>query len=108
MTVQESVYVGQCREVVPTYFRGYKGLFAVDFFRLSVYNGKWKGEMRMSKTNDYKKIIKAVEKDGWYLIRDNGHKQYKHPVKKGKVTIPHNITKNIVKSVCKQAGLKIV
>ena len=61
----------------------------------------------MSKTNDYKKIIKAVEKDGWYLIRDNGHKQYKHPIKKGKVTIPHVITKNIVKSVAKQAGLKL-
>lgn len=40
MTVQGSVYVGQCREVVPTYFQGYKGLFVIEFFWLFVYNGK--------------------------------------------------------------------
>lgn len=59
----------------------------------------------MSKTGDYKNIIKTIEADGWYLIRDNGHKQFKHPFKKGKVTIPHRITKNIELSVLKQAGI---
>lgn len=59
----------------------------------------------MSKTSEYKALIKIVEKDGWYLIRDNGHKQYRHPIKKGKVTIPHDITRNIKMSVLKQAGL---
>ena len=32
--------------------------------------------------------IKAIEKDGWYLVRQKGsHKQYKHPFKRGLVTI---------------------
>ena len=33
-------------------------------------------------------IIKIIEKDGWYLVRQKGsHKQYKHPLKKGLVTV---------------------
>ena len=33
-------------------------------------------------------VIKMIEKDGWFLVRQKGsHKQYKHPVKKGLVTI---------------------
>ena len=33
-------------------------------------------------------VIKIIENEGWYLIRQKGsHKQYKHPVKKGLVTI---------------------
>jgi len=35
-----------------------------------------------------KKVIKLVEKDGWYLARTTGsHRHYKHPVKKGIVII---------------------
>ena len=59
----------------------------------------------MSKTSEYKRLIKTVQADGWRLIRDNGHKQFVHPIKKGKVTIPHRITKNIEISVLKQAGI---
>ncbi|MCY3661027.1 MAG: type II toxin-antitoxin system HicA family toxin, partial [Caldilineaceae bacterium] len=33
--------------------------------------------------------IRMVEQDGWYHLRTKGsHRQYGHPVKKGKVTIP--------------------
>jgi predicted RNA binding protein YcfA (HicA-like mRNA interferase family) len=33
-------------------------------------------------------VVKMIEKDGWFLVRQKGsHKQYKHPVKKGLVTI---------------------
>jgi predicted RNA binding protein YcfA (HicA-like mRNA interferase family) len=33
-------------------------------------------------------IIKMIESDGWYLAVTKGsHKQYKHPSKKGRVTI---------------------
>ncbi|MDD5343139.1 MAG: type II toxin-antitoxin system HicA family toxin, partial [Smithella sp.] len=33
-------------------------------------------------------IIKLIEKDGWYKVRQKGsHKQFKHPIKKGLVTI---------------------
>lgn len=35
-----------------------------------------------------KKVIKIIQKDGWYKINQVGsHRQYKHPVKKGRVTI---------------------
>ena len=35
-----------------------------------------------------KEVIKLIEEDGWYLSRQKGsHKQYKHPLKKGLVTV---------------------
>lgn len=34
-------------------------------------------------------IIKLLEADGWYLAKTRGsHRQYKHPAKPGKVTVP--------------------
>ena len=60
----------------------------------------------MSKKTLLKSLIKTVEADGWYLVKNNGHKQFKHPTKPGKVTIPHDITKNIELSVYKQAGIE--
>ena len=36
------------------------------------------------------KIIKQIEDDGWYLVNVVGsHHQFKHPTKKGRVTVPH-------------------
>ena len=33
-------------------------------------------------------VIKLVEADGWYMISIKGdHRQYKHPIKRGRVTI---------------------
>ena len=33
-------------------------------------------------------VIKLVEADGWYHVETKGyHRQYKHPVKKGRTTI---------------------
>lgn len=35
-----------------------------------------------------KEVIKIIESDGWYLVRQKGsHRQYKHNLKKGLVTI---------------------
>lgn len=57
----------------------------------------------------FKELERKLLNDGWYLLNAKGsHHQYKHPAKKGKVTIPyHNgdIHIDIVKSVLKQAGL---
>lgn len=54
-----------------------------------------------------KGLVKMVEEDGWYLARiSGGHWQYKHPTKRGLVTIPLKVSKNIELSVMKQAGLK--
>ena len=58
-----------------------------------------------------RKVIKLIEDDGWYLARTKGdHRQYKHPVKKGLVTISgklsDDVSKGTLSSILKQAGLK--
>ena len=59
----------------------------------------------------FKDIIRKIEQDGWYLVAQNGsHKQYKHPTKKGRVTIAaHKLSDDVSlkteKSILKQAGL---
>ena len=56
-------------------------------------------------------VIKLIEKDGWNLIRQKGsHKQYKHPIKKGFVTIAaHRLSDDIapgtLNSILKQAQI---
>lgn len=57
-----------------------------------------------------KEIIKIIESDGWFLSRTKGdHRQYKHPTKKGKVTVPGKLSDdldpNTAKSILIQAGL---
>ncbi|TID17651.1 hypothetical protein JO83_09540 [Avibacterium paragallinarum] len=55
-------------------------------------------------------LIKQAEKDGWVLVSVKGsHHQFKHPTKKGRVTIPHpkkDLHIKTVNSILKQAGLK--
>ncbi|MEQ8552336.1 MAG: type II toxin-antitoxin system HicA family toxin [Cyclobacteriaceae bacterium] len=57
-----------------------------------------------------KEIIKLIQKDGWYQVRQKGsHIQFKHPEKKGLVTVPYpksDLAKGTVNSILKQAGLK--
>jgi len=37
-------------------------------------------------------IIRALQADGWYEVAQKGsHKQFKHPTKKGRVTVPHPV-----------------
>ena len=56
-------------------------------------------------------VIKIIEKDGWYIVRQKGsHKQYKHPIKKGLVTIAaHKLSDEIatgtLNSIFKQAQI---
>ncbi|BBU19156.1 addiction module toxin, HicA family protein [Acinetobacter sp. BEC1-S18-ESBL-01] len=54
-------------------------------------------------------LIKMIEADGWYEVRVTGsHHHFKHPTKKGLVTIPHpkkDLPSGTVKSILKQAGL---
>lgn len=55
-----------------------------------------------------RQMIKIIEADGWKLDRVRGsHHQYKHPTKKGTVTIPHPRQElgHLEKSIRKQAGL---
>jgi predicted RNA binding protein YcfA (HicA-like mRNA interferase family) len=59
---------------------------------------------------DSRALIKALKKNGWYEVNQVGsHKQFKHPEKKGRVTVPHpkrDIPKGTLKSIEKQAGIK--
>ncbi|HCV82333.1 MAG: type II toxin-antitoxin system HicA family toxin [Zunongwangia sp.] len=54
-------------------------------------------------------LIRLVESDGWYKVRTKGsHHHFKHPSKRGIVTIPHpkkDVPIGTVKSILKQAGL---
>ena len=57
-----------------------------------------------------REIIKIIEADGWCRIKaKGGHRQYKHPVKPGRVTVPGQmraeLDKKTEKSILKQAGL---
>lgn len=60
----------------------------------------------------YKDLIKIIEQDGWRLVSQKGsHRQYRHPTKKGRVTIaPHKMSDDVnlktENSILKQAGLK--
>ena len=56
-------------------------------------------------------MIKLIEEDGWYLDRTRGsHRQYKHPIKPGRVTIAGKPSDDLApgtrNSIMKQAGLK--
>jgi len=58
-------------------------------------------------------IIKLIEADGWYIVVTKGsHRQYKHPRKKGRVTIAGHLSDDLapgtLNSVLKQARLKEV
>ncbi|MFH1353359.1 MAG: type II toxin-antitoxin system HicA family toxin [bacterium] len=58
-----------------------------------------------------RKVIKIIEVDGWYLVRTKGsHRQYKHPVKSGRITIAghlnHYLAPGTLNSIFKQAQLK--
>jgi predicted RNA binding protein YcfA (HicA-like mRNA interferase family) len=56
-------------------------------------------------------VIKLLEEDGWSLVRTRGsHRQYKHPLKTGLVTVAGRLGDDLacgtLHSVLKQAGLK--
>ncbi len=56
-------------------------------------------------------VVRKLEADGWFAVAQKGsHKQFKHPTKMGKVTVPIHKGKDIptgtLKSIFKQAGWK--
>lgn len=57
-----------------------------------------------------REVIKLIEAHGWVLMRIRGsHRQYKHPVRPGVVTIPGKLSRDLPpgleRSILKQAGL---
>jgi predicted RNA binding protein YcfA (HicA-like mRNA interferase family) len=56
-------------------------------------------------------IIKLIEEDGWRFATQKGsHRQYKHPVKLGRVTVPghpaDDLHPRLERSIKRQAQLK--
>jgi predicted RNA binding protein YcfA (HicA-like mRNA interferase family) len=56
-------------------------------------------------------IIRAIEADGWNLVRINGsHHHFRHPTKPGTVTMPHprkDVPIGTLKSIERQSGVKL-
>ncbi len=56
-------------------------------------------------------VVKRLAEDGWYLARQEGsHRQFKHPVKSGTVTLAGHPSDTLrpgtYKSILRQAGLE--
>jgi len=60
---------------------------------------------------DSKTVIKRLKGDGWRQFAQKGsHVHFKHPEKKGKVTVPHpkkDLPRGTLKSIEEQAGIKL-
>lgn len=61
------------------------------------------------KSYSSREVINALKKDGWYLVNTVGsHQQFKHPTKKGRVTVKHpdkDIPRKTLDSIERQSGL---
>jgi predicted RNA binding protein YcfA (HicA-like mRNA interferase family) len=58
-----------------------------------------------------REVIRLLEKDGWVQVSQKGsHRQFKHPTKPGKVTVPGKMSDDLpagtYKSILRQAGLE--
>jgi len=56
-------------------------------------------------------VLRLLQEDGWWLVAARGsHRQFKHPTKPGRVTVPgkpsDDLAPGTFNSVLKQAGLK--
>ena len=56
-------------------------------------------------------VLRLLNDDGWYLVVTEGsHRQYKHPTKKGRVTVPGKPNDDLpigtLNSILRQAGSK--
>ncbi|NEX20425.1 type II toxin-antitoxin system HicA family toxin [Thiorhodococcus mannitoliphagus] len=54
-------------------------------------------------------ILSRLKEDGWYLVATKGsHRQFKHPTKPGRVTVPGKPSDDVApgtrNSIFKQAG----
>ena len=56
-------------------------------------------------------LLRVLHEDDWYLVAIHGsHRQFKHPTKRGRVTVAgkprDDLAPGTVKSILKQSGLK--
>jgi predicted RNA binding protein YcfA (HicA-like mRNA interferase family) len=64
----------------------------------------------VKKTYSSREIIAILRKGGWVEVAQEGsHKQFKHPSKPGRITVPHperTVKKGTAHSVFKAAGIR--
>ena len=69
-----------------------------------------KGDNYLMKSYSSREIFKMLKRDGWYETNCAGsHHQFKHPTKKGKVTLKDpqkDVPIKTLKSIERQSGLK--
>ena len=58
----------------------------------------------------FRELTKLIEKDGWYIYSQSGsHRQYKHPTKKGRVTVAghpgDDVPPGTLSNILRQPGL---
>ena len=57
-----------------------------------------------------REVIKMLTDDGWeFDSQESSHRHYKHPIKKGKVTVTHpkkHVPLPTLKGIARQSGLK--
>ncbi len=58
-----------------------------------------------------REVIKAIEADGWKMVRVTGsHHHFKHPTKPGVTTVPHpkrDVPLGTLQSIERQSGVKL-
>lgn len=57
----------------------------------------------------YREVLRRLKADGWFIVVTRGsHRQFKHPTKRGRVTVAgspnDDIPPKTLKSIRKQAG----
>lgn len=61
------------------------------------------------KSYSSREVISLLKSDGWYEVAcDGDHHQFKHPVKKGKVTVTHpkkDIPRKTLDNISRQSGV---
>ena len=69
-----------------------------------------KGGDHQVKSSSSREVIKMLKADGWYEVNCVGdHHQYRHPTKKGRVTITHpkkDIPAGTLKRIQEQEGIQ--
>lgn len=62
------------------------------------------------KSYSSREVIQILKADGWYLVNVEGsHHQFKHPVKRGRVTVKDpdkDIPRKTLDSIERQSGLR--
>jgi predicted RNA binding protein YcfA (HicA-like mRNA interferase family) len=68
-------------------------------------------ELKRNAAMGSREVIRRLKEGGWFEVAQTGsHKQFKHPVRPGRVTVPFlkkDLPVGTLKSIEKQSGIKL-